>query len=110
MSARLYLAVAVCGMMQGCATLTNDSNENPGDISKTLPPVSDTPQDFTEKLIEQIVGIEITVSRLSGKWKVSQNQPAENQISVIKGLHISGKLEMAALVADTSRQPIGYGK
>jgi transcriptional regulator len=61
--------------------------------------VSDAPQDFTEKLIEQIVGIEITVSRLSGKWKVSQNQPVENQISVIKGLHKSGKLEMAALVA-----------
>jgi PKD repeat protein len=27
-------------MMQGCATLTNDSNENPGDISKTLPPTA----------------------------------------------------------------------
>jgi PKD repeat protein len=26
--------------MQGCATLPNDSNENPGDISKTLPPTS----------------------------------------------------------------------
>jgi hypothetical protein len=26
--------------MQGCATLTNDSNENPGDISKTLPPTA----------------------------------------------------------------------
>lgn len=61
--------------------------------------VSDAPQNFTEKLVEQIVGIEITVSRLSGKWKVSQNQPAENQISVIKALHKSGKLEMMALVA-----------
>lgn len=61
--------------------------------------VSDAPYDFTEQLIEQIVGIEITVSRLSGKWKISQNQSTENQNSVIKGLHQSGKLEMAALVA-----------
>lgn len=65
--------------------------------------VSDAPHDFTEKLIEQIVGIEISVTRLSGKWKVSQNQPAENQNSVIKGLHKSGKLEMAALVAAKTR-------
>jgi len=61
--------------------------------------VSDAPHDFTEKLIEQIVGIEISLSRLSGKWKVSQNQPAENQNGVTQGLNKSGKPEMAALVA-----------
>ena len=33
--------------------------------------VSDAPYDFTEKLIENIVGIEIVVTRFSGKWKVS---------------------------------------
>lgn len=61
--------------------------------------VSDAPHDFTDKLIGQIVGIEIGITRLLGKWKVSQNQPAENQNSVNKDLHKSGKLEMAALVA-----------
>jgi PKD repeat protein len=38
MSARLYLVVAVCGIIQGCATLTNNLNEIPGDLSETLPP------------------------------------------------------------------------
>ena len=47
--------------------------------------VSDAPHDFTEKMIEAIVGIEIVVTRLSGKWKVSQNQPPQNQAGVIKG-------------------------
>lgn len=61
--------------------------------------VSDAPRDFTDKLIEQIVGIEIGVTWLQGKWKVSQNQPAENQDSAIQGLNKSGKPEMAALVA-----------
>jgi transcriptional regulator len=61
--------------------------------------LSDAPHDFTEKLMTQIVGIEISVTRLLGKWKVSQNQPPENQRTVIKGLQDSGKLNMAELVA-----------
>mgnify|MGYP003392391443 CR=1 FL=1 len=63
--------------------------------------VSDAPYDFTEKLIEAIVGIEMVITRLSGKWKVSQNQPAQNQASVIQGLNASeqiGATTMAALV------------
>ncbi len=61
-------------------------------------PVSDAPSDFTERLIEQIVGIEIVVTSLLGKWKVSQNQPPENRNGVIKGLYDSNHPEMAALV------------
>jgi len=60
--------------------------------------VSDAPSDFTERLIAQIVGIEIHLTLLQGKWKVSQNQPPENRNGVIKGLNESGKPEMAALV------------
>ena len=48
-----------------------------------------------------VVGIEIVITRLSGKWKTSQNQPTENQAGVIQGLRASGSeetLEMAALV------------
>lgn len=63
--------------------------------------VSDAPADFTEKLIEAVVGIEMIITRISGKWKVSQNQPPQNQRSVIDGLNASGKNEaitMAALI------------
>jgi transcriptional regulator len=60
--------------------------------------VSDAPHEFTEKLIEAIVGIEMIVTRLSGKWKVSQNQPPQNQTSVIQGLNNSAHREAAALV------------
>ncbi len=48
--------------------------------------VSDAPSEFTEKLIGAVVGIEISITRLSGKWKTSQNQPQQNQASVIEGL------------------------
>ena len=68
--------------------------------------VSDAPHEYTEKLLEAIVGFEIAITRLSGKWKVSQNQPKQNQASVIEGLGSSGKrgaAEMAALVAANAR-------
>jgi transcriptional regulator len=68
--------------------------------------VDDAPHEYTEKLLESIVGFEIAITRLSGKWKVSQNQPAQNQASVIEGLGSSGKrgaAEMAALVTANAK-------
>jgi transcriptional regulator len=64
--------------------------------------VSDAPREYTEKLIKAIVGFEIIITKLTGKWKVSQNQPAQNQASVIAGLNNSDLRDaeaMAALVA-----------
>jgi transcriptional regulator len=69
--------------------------------------VSDAPHEYTEKRIETIVGFEIVITRLTGKWKVSQNQPAPNQASVVEGLNNSGMrdaAEMAALVATHVKQ------
>jgi transcriptional regulator len=60
--------------------------------------VSDAPEDFTEKLIQAVVGIELVITRLIGKWKVSQNQPLQNQNSVIAGLNANEQFEMAKLI------------
>jgi transcriptional regulator len=68
--------------------------------------VSDAPREFIEETIKAIVGIEIVITRLSGKWKVSQNQPAQNQAGVIEGLGCCGHrgaANMAALVEATAR-------
>ena len=48
--------------------------------------VSDAPTEYIEKMLGAIVGIEISITRLLGKWKVSQNQPAENQASLVEAL------------------------
>ncbi|AMO98576.1 putative FMN-binding domain protein [Collimonas arenae] len=61
--------------------------------------VSDAPHDYTEKLMGAIVGIEIVITRLSGKWKVSQNQPPQNQAGVIDGLRARGGDEFRAMAA-----------
>lgn len=69
--------------------------------------VSDAPREFTAKLIGAIIGIEIVITRLSGKWKVSQNQPPQNQTGVIEGLANSGMpgaTAMAALISANAKQ------
>ena len=69
--------------------------------------VSDAPVEFTDSMIGAIVGIEILITKLTGKWKVSQNQPAINQTGVVKGLEslgISEATEMATLVEKASQK------
>lgn len=65
--------------------------------------VGDAPTDYVERMLEAIVGIEIEISTLSGKWKVSQNQPAANRAGVIAGLEACGNdpaQAMARLIPD----------
>ncbi|MES2353608.1 MAG: FMN-binding negative transcriptional regulator [Pseudomonadota bacterium] len=68
--------------------------------------IADAPHEYIEKLIGSIVGIEIVITKLYGKWKVSQNQPAQNRTTVVEGLQASGTEEalmMAKLVAGTAK-------
>jgi transcriptional regulator len=69
--------------------------------------VSDAPKDYTDKMLGAIVGIEIEVLDMKGKWKVSQNQSRQNQMGVIEGLsqvddeaNQKNNVTMAALVKD----------
>ena len=61
--------------------------------------VSDAPEDHIKKVMAAIVGIEMVINRLLGKWKVSQNQPKRNQTGVISGLKASGLPESEAMAA-----------
>jgi transcriptional regulator len=47
-----------------------------------------------------IVGVEIPVSRIEGKWKVSQNRPEADRAGVESGLAGEGAEAMAALVKE----------
>jgi transcriptional regulator len=48
--------------------------------------VADAPADFIETMLGAIVGIELTLSSLVGKWKVSQNRGDADRAGVIEGL------------------------
>lgn len=67
--------------------------------------VDDAPAEYVEKLLKAIVGIEITITSLQGKWKVSQNQPEQNRAGVVQGLEAletQKAAEMAAIVRQRS--------
>ena len=51
--------------------------------------VTDAPEDFVATHLRAIVGLEISVTRLIGKWKTSQNRPALDQKGVVAGLRES---------------------
>ena len=63
--------------------------------------VADAPTDYIDRMLAGIVGIEILIDRLIGKWKVSQNQPPANQASLIAAL---GDDPMAALIREQQQQ------
>jgi transcriptional regulator len=68
--------------------------------------ISDAPPDYIERMIASIVGFEIDIRRLVGKWKVSQNQPAQNRTAVAEALAQRGgepALQMAQLVREGGR-------
>ena len=52
--------------------------------------VSDAPADYIQARLKGIVGFELPIARLEGKWKMSQNQPAENREGVREGLRREG--------------------
>jgi transcriptional regulator len=48
--------------------------------------VSDAPEDFVRTMMNGIVGFEMPIARLEGKWKVSQNRTPRDRQGVIDGL------------------------
>jgi transcriptional regulator len=63
--------------------------------------VDDAPGDYIAQMLGAIVGIEVEVTRLQGKWKVSQNRSAGDRAGVVAGLDSLAReqaLAMAALV------------
>ena len=67
--------------------------------------VDDAPLDFIEGLLKAIIGIEIPIASINGKWKVSQNRGVADASGVVAGLRersaaADGAAAMAALVAE----------
>jgi transcriptional regulator len=61
--------------------------------------VSDAPAPFIEGQLRGIVGLEIPIARLEGKWKMSQNRTAADRAGVIEGLGAETDAEAAELAA-----------
>lgn len=65
--------------------------------------VADAPADHVDAMLNGIVGVELTISRLEGKWKASQNRSEADRRGVEEGLRREGQGVMADLVRDRGR-------
>jgi transcriptional regulator len=72
-------SVAVLGIVRQMVTRYEGSRETPWSLDSQ-------PAEFIERMLAAIVGFEIDIERLEGKWKMSQNQPAERQEKVVRAL------------------------
>ena len=97
---RLKIVDDAAWMRQFLETLTNHH-----EAGQPVPwHVSDAPADHIEKSLRAIVGIEVTIERIEGKFKLSQNHPMANQLGVVDGLRHrdgDGDVELAQLMDHT---------
>lgn len=68
--------------------------------------IADAPEEYIEAQIKAIIGIEIPILKIEGKWKVSQNRSAADRQGVCQGLREDGGNEaMARLVGGSPIAP-----
>jgi transcriptional regulator len=60
--------------------------------------VDDAPAPYVQGQLRAIVGVELLIDRLEGKWKLSQNRSEADVAGVIDGMEADGKAETAAVV------------
>jgi transcriptional regulator len=67
--------------------------------------VDDAPADYLASQMKGIVGVEIPIAKIEGKWKVSQNRPEVDRAGVVAGLRGGGEQAeaVAALVAERGK-------
>ncbi|WJI40177.1 FMN-binding negative transcriptional regulator [Mesorhizobium opportunistum] len=62
--------------------------------------VTDAPAPFIQSQIKGIIGLEIEIGEIHGKWKVSQNRPVADRVGVAQGLEseVADSSDMVRLV------------
>jgi transcriptional regulator len=63
--------------------------------------VEDAPADYIEGALKAIIGFDMEIQRIEGKWKMNQNHPLENRQGVIAGLRERAEpsgLDLAAMM------------
>ncbi|MFT5132132.1 MAG: transcriptional regulator [Gammaproteobacteria bacterium] len=78
---------------------------NTHESKQSLPwKVSDAPGDFIDMLIKGIVGIEIPIGTLKGKWKLDQNRSEPDNFGIIAGLKSTDDPQAHRMAEQLSQQ------
>jgi len=65
--------------------------------------VDDAPAPYIAGQLKAIVGVEILIDRVEGKWKLSQNRSDADIVGAIEGLEASGERDVSAAMRDLGR-------
>lgn len=61
--------------------------------------VADAPEEFLQGMFKGFIGFRLPIARIEGKWKLSQNRPADDRAGVVAGLRADGGPAEAAVAA-----------
>jgi len=67
--------------------------------------VDDAPGQYIAGQLRAIVGVEVRISRIEGKFKLGQNRSEADVDGVVAGLHASGEHELADVMRREVRRP-----
>ncbi|RVU37944.1 FMN-binding negative transcriptional regulator [Hwanghaeella grinnelliae] len=62
--------------------------------------VSDAPDEYIDRMMKGITVVEVSLTRLEGKWKLSQNRSEGDRRGVTEGYRTEGRADMQALMED----------
>jgi transcriptional regulator len=68
--------------------------------SRNQPWAYSPPADFHTAMVSQIVGFEMPIETIEGKFKLSQNRSQQDQAGVIAGLESEGGSQVASLMRE----------
>ena len=94
-----YAAVHVYGVPRlldeaACSTCSDGSSIK-YEAGRERPWTMDLPADYRQKMMRAIVGFEVPLDRVEGKFKLSQNRSAEDRSGVVRALSAGGAEEQA---------------
>ncbi len=110
-----YAAVHAYGrpaVMQDVAWLRRHVGEltDQQERGETVPwAVSDAPERYVETMLRGVVGFRFEITRLEGKWKMSQNREMRDRAGTVAGLERRGVGEDAQVAALVARHVVAEG-
>jgi transcriptional regulator len=96
--------------LREAVSLLTDAHEQPRAARPDAEPwaVTDAPPVYVDKQLRAIVGVELAISRVEGKAKLSQNRSDADHAGVVRGLRREGGVrEQAVAEQMAARRPSG---
>ena len=66
--------------------------------------VSDAPSDFIQAQLKGIIGFSLPLTRIEGKWKMSQNRPAADRAGVASGAAAEGRQDILDILTSINAE------